>query len=166
MARLEVTEFVLSKVINWNGDLEQADPFHAIILWCCPCLVPVSEMSSHYRCHYLLSVPLCYILLCYCPCIVHVSEMSSHYQYRYLMLDPLCAVVLCYRPFTVPVSEMSYHYQCCYLLFHPLRAILPFTISQTTQIKLKTVGNLPGGYVRGRLLPLFPLIRSPAAGTV
>ena len=30
------------------------DPLRAIFLWYCPWLVPVSEMSSHYRCCYLM----------------------------------------------------------------------------------------------------------------
>ena len=132
-----MTEFDLSRGINWNGDLEQADLLHAIIPCYFPCLFPVSEMSSHYRCCYFLTDPLCYIILCYCSCIFPMSEISSHFRCYYLMIYPLCAVVLWYHPFPVPVSEMYYHYQCCYLLSYPLCAIIPFPILQTTQVKLK-----------------------------
>ena len=88
-----MTKFVLSKGINWNGDLKQADLLHAIIPWYRPRLVPVSEMFSHYWCLYHLSGPLRSIVLCYRSCLVPVSDMSFHYRCRYLMLDPLCAIV-------------------------------------------------------------------------
>ena len=43
--------------------------------------------------------------------------------------------------------------------------LCPFSKSKRVHIVF-FVGNLPGRYVRGRPLPLFPFIRSPAAGAV
>ena len=94
-------------------------------------------MSSHCRCHYLLSDQLRYIILCYCSCLIPVSEITSHHRCCYLMIYPLCAVILRYCPFPVPVYEMSSHYRCRYILSYPLHAIFPFPISQTIQIKIE-----------------------------
>ena len=53
-------DFYLLNTIS-NAWSSLYDPLHAIFLCYCPWLVPVSEMSSNYRCFRLMLDPLCLI---------------------------------------------------------------------------------------------------------